>query len=63
MNKIQISNIDIREEVKANNIFLWQIAAKLGVAESTFLRWLRAELSDELKAQIRDAIAEIKEAQ
>lgn len=61
MGKSQISNADIREEIKKANLFLWQVAAKMGIAESTFLRWLRFELSDELKAQIRNAIHEIQE--
>lgn len=61
-NSTNVKNSDIRGEIKAAGLFIWQIAAQLGIAESTFLRWLRFEMSDELKAQIRNAIREIQEA-
>ena len=61
MNKPQISNADIREEIKAKGLFLWQVAAKLGVAESTFIRWMRMEMDDETKCRVREAIREIQE--
>ena len=63
MNNQQFANADIRKEAEIAGVKMWQIAAKLGIHQCTFSTWLRFELSDELKAQIRDAIAEIKEAQ
>ena len=56
-------NADIRKEAEIAGVKMWQIAAKLGIHQCTFSTWLRFELSDELKTQIRDAICEIKEAQ
>lgn len=61
MNNQKVNNADIRNEMKAAGLYFWQVAAKLGVAESTFIRWMRFELSDELKGKIRAAIAEITE--
>lgn len=54
-------NADIRKEAETAGVKMWQIAAKLGIHQCTFSTWLRFELSDELKAQIRDAIREIQE--
>ena len=54
-------NADIRKEAEIAGVKMWQIAAKLGIHQCTFSTWLRFELSDELKAQIRNAIHEIKE--
>lgn len=63
MNNQKVNNADIRDELKNANVYLWQIAAKIGVAESTFIRWMRFELSDEQKQQVRDAIKEVMEEQ
>lgn len=60
MNKMQISNADIREEIKAKGLYLWQVAAKLGIAESTFIRWMRMEMDDETKNRVREVIHEGK---
>ena len=54
-------NADIRKEAEIAEVKMWQIAAKLGIHQCTFSTWLRFELSDELKTQIRDAIHEIQE--
>ena len=63
MNNPKFCNSDIRNELKNANVCLWQIAAKIGVAESTFIRWMRFELSDERKQQVRDAIKDVMEEQ
>lgn len=63
MNNTKFCNADIRNELKAAGVYFWQVAAKLGVAESTFIRWMRFELSDEQKRQVRDAIKEVMEEQ
>lgn len=54
-------NADIRKEAEIAGVKMWQIAAKLGIHQCTFSTWLRFELSDELKVQIRSAIHEIQE--
>lgn len=64
MNNLRnVKNSDIRSEIKAAGLFNWQVAMKLGVAESTFIRWLRLEMSDEMKENVRAAIGELKEEQ
>ncbi len=61
MNNQKVNNADIRNEMKAAGLYFWQVAAKLGVAESTFIRWMRFEMSDDMKTRIRAAITEAKE--
>lgn len=53
------ANTDIRREAKQANVAHWQIAKRLGCAESTFCRKLRDELSPEDKAKVRQAIMEL----
>jgi|GEM_PF-5622681 len=55
------ANIDIRREAKRAGVAHWQIAKRLGCAESTFCKKLRDELSPEDKAKVRQAIIEIGE--
>lgn len=56
MNKPQISNADVREEIKKRGLFLWQVAIKAGVSEATLNRWLRTELTDEQKERVLEGI-------
>lgn len=53
-------NTDIRTTAKQNGVYLYEIAEKLGVSEPTFNRWLRKELSAELKEEATAAIEEIR---
>ena len=55
-----MKNQDIRNEVKLAGLKLWQIADELGIAEATFSKKLRHELSDEKKAEIRSIIEKLK---
>lgn len=54
---IILKNTDIRSEVKAAGLYLWQIADALGINDGNFSRKLRHELPDEEKARIRAIIA------
>lgn len=57
------ANQTIRDYAKRNNIFLWQIANRLGVSEPTMNRWLRTPLAPEKEQSIMAAIVELaKEA-
>lgn len=49
-------NVDIRTEVKEAGVKLWQVAEQLGMSDSAFSRYLRHELPDTKKAQIRKII-------
>jgi hypothetical protein len=42
-------NLDIREEIKAAGLKLWQIAQQLNITDGNFSRKLRTEFSDEQK--------------
>lgn len=53
-------NLDVRTAAKNAGVFLWEIADKFGVSEPTFIRYLRKELSEEMKAKALAAIEEIK---
>lgn len=52
-------NVDIRNEAKEAGIKLWQVAEKLGMSDSAFSRFLRHELPDPKKTQIRKIIHEM----
>ena len=52
-----MKNQDIRCEIKAAGLYLWQIADALGINDGNFSRKLRHELPDEEKARIRAIIA------
>lgn len=42
-------NNDIRQAAAARGVYLWQIADEFGMADSTFSKLLRRELSAEKK--------------
>ena len=54
-------NNDIRTTAKENGVYLYEIAEKMNVSEQTFNRWLRKELSEELKQKALAAIEQIRE--
>ena len=56
-----MQNADIRQEVKAAGLCLWQVAEKYGCNDGNFSRLLRHELPEEKKAHIRSIIAKLKE--
>ena len=47
-----MKNRDIRNAAAGNGVFLWQVADVLGIADSSFSRKLRNELSAEEKQKI-----------
>lgn len=55
-------NEDIREAARKANVYLWQIAKGLGIADTTLSRWLREELPAEIKEKIYTNIKLAKEA-
>lgn len=63
MNK---KNSAIRAYAKERNVYLWEIAYKLDIADGNFSRKLRKELSPEESSKIRyliDQIAKEKESE
>ena len=51
-----LSNMDIRNAAKENNVKHWQIAQKIGIGEVTLCRRLRNELPEAEKEKIFNAI-------
>lgn len=54
-------NVEIRMALKNNRVKYWEVANRLGIADTTFSRWLRKELSVHKKREILIAINEIKQ--
>ena len=55
-------NIDVRDAIKSNGLYGYQVAEMIGITEFSFSRLLaRKELTPERKQQIFDAIREHKE--
>ena len=55
-----MNNQQIREVMRENNIYMWQVAKTLNIYETSFCKWFREELSEERKQLVLSAIAEIK---
>lgn len=53
-------NKELREIMRKNNIYMWQVAKKLNVYETSFCKWFRDELSEDKRLQVLSAIEEIK---
>ena len=51
-----MANAEIKQRAKEKNVRLWEIAARLGMYDSTLSKKLRFELSDDMKNQIIKAI-------
>ena len=56
-----MANQDIRELLKHNRIYLWEVAQLYGCTESTLSKKLRIELSQEEKEKIIAIIDELKQ--
>ena len=52
-------NKDIRAYAKQHNVKLWEIAARLGMYDTTLSKKLRFELPEEMKNKIRVTVDEI----
>ena len=53
-------NQDVRQAIKAARLMQYEVAAKLGISEFTFCKWLRTELNEEKKELVFAAISELK---
>lgn len=52
-------NADIRAVARQNGVYLYAVAARLGISESTMMRLLRHELTKAKRAQIFKIIDEL----
>ena len=55
-----MNNKQIKDMMKENCIFMWQVAKTLNIYETSFCKWFREELSEERKQLVLSAIEEIK---
>ena len=53
-------NSEIREIIKKNRIFHYEIAEALEISEPAFSKWLRSEMDAERKEKVMRAIESIK---
>lgn len=51
-----MANKKIREAIKNNGMYLWQLSDILNVSEATVTRWLRHEIPDEKQMEIIEKI-------
>lgn len=54
-----MNNFEIRQKMKENRLYNYEVAAALGVSEFTLSRKLRNELGQEEKTKILDAIEKL----
>ena len=55
-----MNNQKIEQLMKREKIFKWQVARKIGIHETSFIRWFRDELSQEQIQRVLSAVEEIK---
>lgn len=53
-------NQNIKDNIKAANLFQYNVANEIGIAETTLVRWLRYELSKDKEDKIIKAINKLK---
>lgn len=53
-------NQDIKNAIKKASIYQYEVADKMGIAETTLVRWLRYQLTEDKRKQIKNAIDELK---
>ena len=53
------ANTKIRERIESNRILYWEVADKVGIAQSNLSVWLRTEMRDDRKARVEKAIDEL----
>lgn len=51
-----MTNIELRQAIKANRLYHYEIAEELGISEYTLCVWLRHELDPEHRRRVEDAI-------
>ena len=50
------ANQEIRNKVESNRILYWEVADKVGIAQSNLSVWLRTEMRDDRKQRVEKAI-------
>ena len=55
-----LKNARIRKALRINEVFVYELAEKMNVNESTIYRWLRYELPKAKESEMLNAIEEIR---
>lgn len=55
-------NREVRDFLKAKRVFMWEVAERIGVHETTVIRWMRTELPEDKKQAIMEAAAAVAAA-
>ncbi|OQO71178.1 hypothetical protein BH747_04105 [Enterococcus villorum] len=53
------ANEKIRERIEANRFLYWEVAEKVGIAQSNLSVWLRTEMREDRKQRVEKAIDEL----
>lgn len=56
-----MNNSEIRNLVRINRLYMWEVAAAAGISEPTLTRWLRTEMNGERRTRVLDAIYSLLE--
>lgn len=57
------ANLDVRECAKKAGVYLWEIAAAIGVSEPTFNRRMRVEMPETEKEHVKKVISRLEAEQ
>ena len=58
-----VSNIDVRQAIRASGLCAYQVADLIGMSETGFSRLMRHELPEKRKKEILNAIKKIRSDQ
>ncbi|EME5972378.1 TPA: hypothetical protein ACHBIR_001832 [Enterococcus faecium] len=53
------ANGKIRERIEANRFLYWEVAEKVGIAQSNLSVWLRTEMREDRKQRVEKAIDDL----
>lgn len=53
------ANQEIRNLIESNRILYWEVADKIGIAQSNLSVWLRTEMREDRKLRVEKAIDEL----
>ena len=59
----KIANLEIRNKIESNRILYWEVADKIGIAQSNLSVWLRTDMREDRKQRVEKAICELMEEQ
>ncbi|MGM0338695.1 hypothetical protein [Enterococcus sp. AZ007] len=53
------ANLEIRNTIESNRILYWEVADRVGIAQSNLSVWLRTEMREDRKQRVEKAIDEL----